>query len=71
MQRHALGAEPTPVQFHRPSRAICRRISKTRRSTDFTSGHAAWPPVVEVMERIESKDADPGEEVRERLHSMI
>ena len=26
-------------QFHQPSRAICRRISRARRSSGFTSGH--------------------------------
>ena len=41
-------------QFHQPSRAICRRISRARRSSGFTCGHASWPQVVDVMERIKS-----------------
>jgi hypothetical protein len=47
-------------QFHQPSRAICRRISRARRSTGFTSGHASWPHVVEVMERIKSNTRTQG-----------
>ena len=43
------------AQFHQPSQAICRRISKARRSTGFTSGHASWPQVVEVIKRIKSR----------------
>jgi hypothetical protein len=48
------------VQFHQPSRAICRRISNARRSTGFTAGHASWPHVVDVMERIKSSRRTQG-----------
>jgi len=54
------GAESAAVgvQFHQPSRAICRRIA--RRSTGFTSGQASWPQAVEVMERIKSSTRTQG-----------
>jgi hypothetical protein len=42
---------PQCVSFHQPSRAICRGISSARRSTSFTSGHASWPQVVDVIEQ--------------------
>ena len=31
------------AQFHQPSRAICRRMTKARRSSGFTSGYVSWP----------------------------
>ena len=37
---------------YQPFVAICRRISRARRRRGFTCGHASWPQVVEVLERI-------------------
>jgi len=43
-----------------PPAQICRRSSRARLSTGFTSGHASWPQVVEVMERIRSSTRTHG-----------
>jgi hypothetical protein len=56
-RRHEI---PICVEFHQPSLAICRRIPRARRSTGFTSGHASWPQVVDVMERIKSRTRTQG-----------
>jgi hypothetical protein len=62
LQEAQRGAETTAASglVPPPSRAICRRIARARRSTGFTSGHASWPQVVEVMERIRSRTRTQG-----------
>jgi hypothetical protein len=49
------GAEPAAggVQFHQPSRAILPAHLERAAEQGFTCGHASWPQVVELMERIE------------------
>ena len=56
----AEGGEALVAYFHQPSRAICRRIFNARRSYGFTCGHASWPHVVDVIERIRNRTRTQG-----------